>query len=647
MRDLGLGDYSSIDKFVKAKLTFLDGKEISFLSLFELMFREKENIMYEQSAGYRILRTTYGEAKEAVLRRTAVFKERFKDLQKNSVIGLYMDNGLDWIVTFWAIILSGFCPLLMNLRLPDGVLETALSDAGAKAVISDSKAFKTLTVLLNETGKTEDAAAPDICGSEVFVMSSGTSGNLKICGYTANEFYHQVLGSYDIIKKCKMVKRHYNGYLKLLTFLPFYHIFGLVAVYIWFAFFSRTFVHLSDMNPSTIVNTVKRHNVTHIFAVPLFWEKVYERALKTIKSQGVETWQKFSRGLKIALKIGDLPIIGRCFTKFAFAPVREKMFGDSIRFMITGGSSVPGYVLEFFNAIGYPLANGYGMTEIGITSVELSKKAGIRNSGSVGTPLKGIEYKTENGRLFVRGKSCAHSIREGKEVRLLDGWYDTGDLAECIGGRYMIKGRADDVVIAPNGENVNPELIEPYFCLENVKGAVIIAEKKEEGDLPLLLVSVKRTLSEKKFSKLQSDIKNAAQSAEISPLIGKTVYTDDPLIGENEFKINRSRLTALYNSGKINLLPAEHFKSETAKEEDSVTITVRDMFASVLGEEPEDIRSDADFFLDEGGTSLDYFALVSELKEKFDVPFPNELGGGLNTVSSISDFIKAGSKNDD
>ena len=645
MRDLGLGGYRSIDEFVKAKLEVLKSRDISFLSLFELMFSEEDNVLYEQSAGYRILRTTYGEAKARAKSRAAALCDALNGAGHNSVVGLYMENGPEWIITFWALILAGYRPLLMNMRLPEDVLGTALSDMNAFAVVSDSKTFSVPTFLYSDLKETAKTGLPEKCGDEVFVMSSGTTKNLKICGYTANEFYYQVLGSYDIIKRCKQVKKHFGGHLKLLDFLPFYHIFGLVAVYIWFAFFSRTFVHLNDMNPSTVVNTVKRHNVTHIFAVPLFWETVYNRAMKTIKSKGEKTEKKFYRGLKIARKIGDVPVIGRAFTKFAFRSVREKMFGESISFMITGGSYIRGEILEFFNLIGYPLANGYGMTEIGITSVELSRKNKARNSGSVGEPLYGIEYAvSEEGELKVRGKVCAHSITEGGKTRLLDGWYNTGDIAERVNRSYFISGRRDDVIVAANGENLNPEIIEPYFCVEGINGVALISEKSEKGNCPILLVSIKRTATEKNFKAVDASLKAAAENAGIAKLLGKIVYTGGSLLGENDFKVNRTRLSEEYNRGKLEILPAGHFKPEN-EGEDAVLLRVKDLFAAALGEQPEDIRVDADFFLDEGGTSLDYFAFVSELEEEFGVSFPNEGGSGLNTVSAISDFVKAGSKN--
>ena len=224
-----------------------------------------------------------------------------------------------------------------------------------------------------------------------------------------------------------MVKRHYESRMKLLAFLPFYHVFGLIAVYIWFAFFSRTFVHLPDMAPDTIIGTIKRHKVTHIFAVPLFWEKVRSEALKTIKGMGDDTFTKFEHAMGIA---SSLPgPASRLFSRMAFREVREKLFGESIVFMIAGGSAISPDVLGFFNGIGYRLANGYGMTEVGITSLELSADRKYLDAGYVGAPMAHAEYMIDgNGELLVRGEVISKYIRKadfavmhgGKNQRAID-----------------------------------------------------------------------------------------------------------------------------------------------------------------------------------------------------------------------------------
>lgn len=648
MQDYGLGGARSINAFVKDKLEAFSRMEISFASLFELMFREKENILYERSVGYRIETTTYGEAYDAVLRLAAAMREAFGDVPAGATIGLYMDNGLLWIESFWAILAAGYRPLLMNRRLPKPVLAKALDDTDARAVIADEPVFDRPTCSPGSLRSDTPLTLPAVFGDELLVMSSGTSENLKICAYSANELYYQILESYRIIRTCAPLKKHYHGRLKLLTFLPFYHIFGLVAVYIWFAFFSRTFVHLEDMAPDTIVNTVKRHEVTHIFAVPLFWEKVYEQTQSALLRQDPATRRKLKKGLAIAAAIGDWPIIGPAFIRRAFRPIRERMFGESVCFMITGGSGIPAPVLSFFNRIGYRLANGYGMTEIGITSVELSSRQKILNAGFVGKPFAFVEYKlNDRGELLVRGKATARRIWENGRPVAADDWYNTRDLAECIKGRYRILGRRDDVIVAANGENLNPAILESYFMGEDVNGVALIRERTPEGDRPVLLASVRRTLPAARFSAVDERLKQTAASLGLSSLIGRIVYTPDPLIQADDFKCNRARLSKAYQAGDVRLLSPEQFLPEERTDSDPVTMRVRELFGAALGKAPDDVRSDADFFMDEGGTSLDYFAMIAALQEEFAVPFPSEGDNGFNTVAQIAAFIKNGERHVD
>ena len=81
--------------------------------------------------------------------------------------------------------------------------------------------------------------------------------------------------------------------------------------------------------------------------------------------------------------------------------------------------------------IGYHLANGYGMSEIGITSVELSENNRILNSGTIGMPMVSVAYKiNEDGELLVKGTSlCKYYIENGDTVYINEDWFRTKDLA--------------------------------------------------------------------------------------------------------------------------------------------------------------------------------------------------------------------------
>jgi len=636
MENYGLGQYSSIDEFVEAKLKKLDAAEVGFASLFELMFSEKENLMYEKSAGYRIQKTTYGEAYEEIFYLAQTVKQTLSPAE-NAVIGLSMDNSLLWIELFWAILLAGCRPLLMNLRLSDSALEQAIKDCSVQAVISDGRQYSVKTVAADSLQKASEKLKPTRFGEEILVMSSGTSEHVKICAYSAEEFRCQIHDSYHIIQECAQAKKHYDGHIKQLCFLPFYHVFGLIAMYIWFAFFSRAFVQLNDMAPQTILNTIKRHKVTHIFAVPLFWETVYDQAIKTIRNRGEKTFAKFEKGMRLSRKLGDAPGLGDFFTRHAFKEVRENLFGESICFLITGGSAIRGEVMEFFNAIGYHLADGYGMTEIGITSVELSNQKKQRNTCSVGKPMTYAEYKiNENGELLVRGKVIAkYMIEDGKKtVTDKTAWFNTHDLAECVDGKYRILGRADDLIVAANGENLNPNLIEPQLLVRGVNGVCLI----NADGTPTLLASVNRYISPEQLDLLDKSLKEKIASLNLRGQIGKVVYISDPLMKGDEFKLNRKRLREDFLSGALSRVNAQ--TQAAAGQEDELTLRLRQMVAAALDKELDAVSPDADFFADLGGTSLDYFALIAKLQEDFSLPFPQNADGSLNTVKELRDYIK-------
>ncbi len=627
-----LGGHRRINAYVDAKLKQLYEGDRSFASLYFLMFSERENILYERSDGERLVCTTYGEALARIEALAAGFGSL--GLPAGSVVGLYMDNSLEWILAFWMLLRSGYRPLLMNLRLPEAVLSKALHECGARCVISDGKRFSAPTLLLSDIPEAtpRDAAF----GSEVLVMSSGTSEHLKICAYGAEEFFWQILDSYQVIRQCRPIKRHYAGRLKLLTFLPFYHVFGLVAMYIWFAFFSRTFVHLPDYAPETILATVRRHKVTHIFAVPLFWDQVYTQAIKTIGARGEKTYEAFSKALSIANRIGDVPVLGAAFRQFAFRELRENLFGDSIRFMITGGSEIRPEVLSFFNAIGYPLANGYGMTEIGITSVDLRKRAKQRNRGDVGRPLSSVEYRiSAEGELLVRGSSLARYIlMDGQRMERAD-WFHTRDLAQCHKGYYKIIGRQDDLVISPTGENLNPNLIEPLLSAPGAKDLCLIGLREAEGMTPALLVQVEGHCTKARAAAIRMALRDCLRANQLSAAIGKILLTDEPLIRDGEIKRNRLRLARDCREGRLHILTPERKDAQ----EDARMAHLRVLFAEALGKKPEAICRDADFFLDEGGTSLDYFALLSRLQEEYAISIlPNQ---GLTSLEALYDYLEA------
>mgnify|MGYP003296708930 FL=1 len=106
------------------------------------------------------------------------------------------------------------------------------------------------------------------------------------------------------------------------------------------------------------------------------------------------------------------PNLGSNFVRSKlFASYLDNIFGKSIQFCITGGSHISDQTLRIINGIGYPLVNGFGSTEIGISSFASPKPLKVRISESIGKPFDTFEYKLgEHDELLVKGKSAYHAM---------------------------------------------------------------------------------------------------------------------------------------------------------------------------------------------------------------------------------------------
>lgn len=613
-----IGGFATLEEFVEDKLSRFEKEEKTFRTLFRYLFEEEENTFLETSDGYRVKKVTYGAYRERILAHVAPLREALFHLERNAYVGLYHENSPDFLLWVWAILAAGFRPILLNTRLPEGVLEETLATYGVGAVLSDGKEFSVYTVKTSELSPSDEPPSlPDAFGEELLFLSSGTSEAVKLCAYSAEALGCQVASSARIITRSPAMAAHYKGELKQLVLLPLCHVFGFLAVYLWFCFFSRTLVFPKSLDPATVQNTVKKHGVTHIFAVPMVWDRVAKAARKRIRAKGERTLRRFERGAALINKTGTF---GERLAPRLMHEVREGLFGESICFLISGGGAVSPETLSFFNGIGYHLANGYGMTEVGITSVELSQSAAVRNTASVGAPFFGVEYAVVDGELRVRGGSLATRVLQGgRELeRDEDGFFPTGDLATLRGSLTFINGRRDDLIVGPDGENLNPTLLEKQLSGFGEEGLCLLPA---EGGAQLL-VSVSPLLDGEGIAALGTAAERALERAGLSRAVRRLFFTVEPLLREGEIKLNRRRLAKALADGTLSTFRPEEGERVADKLGGALEEKVAALFARAL-EREEKIPPFAHFFRDLGGTSLEYFALLSLVKEEFGATLPD------------------------
>ncbi|MCR5611257.1 MAG: AMP-binding protein [Clostridiales bacterium] len=611
-----------IVKFVRRNSDELRRGGKTIREVFDIIFWNEGNIMAEKPAPAGIVSVTYGEAKKRIARAAGNISARLG--RKGEFIGLWGENSVEWLVGFWAILKSGNKPYLINLMQPVSFTEDILRTLGADTVIHTGKAPKLSASLVSleslETGQS-DPVPPEVFGDEIALTTSGTTLKEKICIYSGREITEQILNCDSIIDLNPDIKAFYHGRLKMLMFLPLYHIFGLEAAYLWFAFGNITFVFLPSYSPEAIMHTIRRCEVTHIFAVPLFWHTIEKAVLREVKAKGDKTYEKFLKGLDLSEKLQTaFPKLGKRIAARLLKEVRQEVFGDSVIFCITGGSHIRSSALRLVNCLGYSLYNGYGMSELGITSVELSMRIKDRLKGSIGKPFESIEYRLkDDGSLLVKGSSvCKKVIVDGLECEANE-WFDTGDVMHRdADGRYYIDGRMSDVVISDNGENLNPDVVEMALDIPGASAYTVLGDERNEK--LILIVSMPRTLLDAQREKLARDTEESVSHLPSGCRISRVYYTYDPLMEEGGIKISREYVRRRLASGAIELFDSvgEAGGSVGSIDTEIKAILVK-LFADVLDIKEEDVRPDAHFMNELGGSSLDYFTLIGEIDKRFDV----------------------------
>lgn len=274
---------------------------------------------------------------------------------------------------------------------------------------------------------------------------------------------------------------------RLLLFLPLSHVF---ARFMEFFSFGGTISLALSSNMKTMVKDFETFGPTLLLAVPRVYEKVYNAASQRAGSgfagkmfmRAAENAREWS---KAEQKGEKLPLPGRIAHAFYGQVVYKKIrtiFGPNADFAITGGAPMDSELSHFFNGIGMPVLEGYGMTETcGPVCVSLPEDNRI---GTIGMPMCGITAGiAEDGELVVKGPLVCKGYHNNPEVttqQITDGWLHTGDLGDISeDGFISITGRKKDLIITAGGKNVSPGLLEASVMTSPVVNqCLVIGDKK-------------------------------------------------------------------------------------------------------------------------------------------------------------------------
>jgi len=622
-------------KFYDRVLRELRDGAHTFETIHRLAFGFGNEVFFEYSADMRVFSVTYDACAKAVRRAAASLRRRFSDLPEGAVVALRLPNSPEWVTLFWALLMAGFRPLLLSPDAAEGAVRHALREAGASEIVGAGG------VPAEEILAAELPEVPSRWADEVLLVTSGTTGEPKVCAYDGRAMAAQILNARAILDKNPDIRRFYRGKLKLLAFLPFCHVFGLTACLMWFSAFGRTFVFLRDYGPETILNTCRLHGVTHVFAVPLLWDALAAGVKREAKKAGQA--ERLERAMKLSLFMQSVhPRLGLWLAGRLFRSARMRLLGGGIRFAISGGGALRADTARVLNALGYPLYNGYGMTEIGIAAVALDRRPGRRAPAAVGRPLPSVEFQLDaEGGLSVRGESCMSAMYMGglRVPREADAWIGTGDVFQTNArGEYEILGRADDLIIGAAGERVSPDAVEGAISVEQATG--VCALGGPDGELTLVLEvpaeagAYRRALALESAQRCFSGLPFCMRPKRI-------LFSREALPRTPGGKVMRAAIRNLLRAGALKFDEARDIPGDIAQAyRDGFLETleaVRACFCEVLG--VASVDPDSNFLWDLSGDSMRYFALLSEIERRFSLKGVAKEANGLLTPRSFAEYI--------
>ena len=481
---------------------------------------------------------SYGELYQQGLNLAAGLVEL--GVQAREHVGLFGDNRFEWILADYGTILCGAADVPRGRDVTDAELVYIIEHAGIQVTFVETEEIQNRIlslrdqlpllreiILLDPKGTPKEGvkSLKEVCETGDMLRKQGDKRvTERIAGIQPDDLFTLIYTSgttgqpkgvmlthSNMISQIKNLPGHHNFTDRVLSVLPIWHIFERVIEMYTISFGGCTFYS----SIQTIGDDMRNVEPTFMASAPRLWEKLHERILKGVKASHPvrqilfhiayflsrqyknseyfftdkylqvhhQSWWK--RAVLMPFHLIRWTIVLPWYGFFN-AAVLERIrlgAGGSLKATISGGGALPIHIDKFFNYVGIPVLEGYGMTE---TSPVISVRyIGNLVVGTVGPPIRETEirivdpetneilYPNSNlpdhglslrGEIWVRGPQVMKGYYKNSELtkqNIVDGWLRTGDLGIITHNNCLkILGRSKATIVLSSGENVEPEPIE-------------------------------------------------------------------------------------------------------------------------------------------------------------------------------------------
>ncbi len=623
---------------------------------------------------------TYAEVDARSGRVATALAER--GLEKGSMVGLMAEPSSAFMVAVLGIIRAGLVACPMDAQLSGDALEHVMEDSGAALAFTDRERAEKLRRLKNPpeialldapAGEPNSLAAMEADGDiapfapaapddvAALFYTSGTTGRPKGVPLTQRNLVYQVEAIQDEL-------RLFDESDRMLQPLPLHHVYPFVLGFLLPMSTGMSVVLPYGLTGPELVRALGQGQVSVIAGVPRLFKALVDGIESKVKASGRIGRTIF--GLMLGLSLAVYRRTGRRIGKRLFGSLHRR-FGGRLRFLASGGSLLDpelGWKLE---ALGLPVAIGYGLTE---TSPLISAKLlDLRDMDSIGRPLPGTELRVgkppretgeddEDGRLKVGGeiqargpgvfKGYLHLPDKTAEAFTEDGWFRTGDLGYFDDkGVLRLTGRASTLIVTQGGENVQPDEVEEACESHAYIRECGVVERK--GGLAALVVPDLSVLRKAGEENLREAVRHALNE------IGKRLPSYKRLV---DFAISREPLPRT-RLGKIRRHILERLFDQAKSSEGGVIGEAGPMDISDMGMDDQRLLEndaaravwlwlaerypdrrltpDTSPAMDLGVDSLEWLNVTMVIRERTGVDLNEEAIGRIETVRGLLSEVRA------
>ncbi len=433
---------------------------------------------------------------------------------------------------------------------------------------------------------------------------------------------------------------------RVLSVLPLHHTFELSCGLLLPLSRGARIVYLDELNADRLAHGLKVSRATALVGVPALWEMLERRIFAKISEKGAFAETAFDAAIEVSRAVGKAT--GLDVGRALFGSVHDGL-GGHLKYLVSGGAALNADTHSLFQGLGLHLAEGYGLTEAAPV-LTVAQGGPSARAGNVGKAVPGVEIRIEKanangvGQVLARGPNVMLGYSDNPEEtsRVIDeeGWLHTGDLGKLDAkGRLTLVGRAKDVVVASNGENVYPDDVEARLgTLGGVEELCVLGAANGRGGERLACVAVASKdpdLSrDERHAKCRSAVEKAATELPPAQRPAVIIVLDEKLPRTSTRKVKRGDLRKLVEgaSSGPSLVPAAIG--------DQLEDVVRGLIATIGRRKPSEVGPAMTLRGDLGFDSLMALELLVGLETKLGRALDGEILAKASTVAELLESVR-------